>query len=130
MLYGNEPDAGSKLAREALCSLMIKYVYVPTASNAASAAGCVDGEIKREMEGEGERKVPMAMAVPRLEDPTTGACLVGGEAIRDYLNTTYRLGSSNGILAAVPEPNLGDVDRTSWLTGVLRWLPAPRPGRW
>lgn len=104
VLYGNEPDAGSKLAREALCSLMIKYVYVPTA----------------------QCETP----IPRLEDPTTGATLTGGEAIRDYLNSTYRRGPSNGILAAVPEPNLGDADRASWLTGVLRWLPAPRPGRW
>ena len=65
-------------------------------------------------------------STPRLDDPNSGGFSVSGDAQRalEHLDSTYRLGPALGYEAPVPEPNLGDRERTSWLTRVLSVVPA------
>ena len=100
VLYGCEPDPGSRAVREALCSLQIAYELVPTYESS-----------------------PHAPSVPHLDDPNTGVQASGARPISKYLDETYREGPSLDYLAGMPEPNLGDPNRTSWLTKALAWLP-------
>jgi hypothetical protein len=67
--------------------------------------------------------------LPHLEDPNTGFQAFGARAASAYLNDTYRSGACLPWDAPIPEPNLGDAERTSWLTralGLLDRLPTPK----
>ena len=99
-MHGCEPEAGSRLLRESLCSLQLAYQHIP-------------------------RPVAPHGALPHLEDPNTGFRTFGASQAIAYLDDTYRLGPSLSYTAGLPEPNLGDPDRTSWLTTALAWLPVP-----
>ena len=93
MLHGNEPDPGSRLVREMLCSLQIAYRHVPSD----------------------------APNVPHLEDPNTGFATFGaGHACR-HVADVYAQGAPLSHLAPVPEPNLGDA-RRSWMSPLFTFL--------
>lgn len=93
VLHANEPDPGSRLVREMLCSLQIAYRHVPSD----------------------------APNVPHLEDPNTGFATFGaGHACR-HVAETYAQGSPLSHLAPVPEPNLGDA-RRSWMSPLFTFL--------
>ena len=99
ILHGNEADDGSRQVREALCSLQLAYFSVPLAS---------------------EEHRPL----PHLEDPNTGFKCFGSRQALRHLDETYREGPALGLGAPVPEPNVGDGDRTSWLTTALKFVPS------
>ena len=82
VLYGCEADAGSRLVREALCSLQLQYVSKP--------------------------RPLAAKALPALEDPNTGFKTVGASQALVYLDEAYREGEALGWLAPLPSPNLGE----------------------
>ena len=91
VLHSCEPDPGCRMVREVLCTLQIAYESQPVSMCDSSS-------------------------LPHLEDPNTGFRGFGARAIVTYLEDTYRLGPTLGLDAEVPEPNLGDADRSSWLT--------------
>jgi hypothetical protein len=97
-MHGNESDSGSRLVRERLCELQLPYYSVP----------CESAEHR---------------ALPHLEDPNTRFKTFGAAQALRYLDEEYREGPALGYEAPVPDPNLGDSDRTSWLTHVLRVVP-------
>ena len=99
VLHGNEADEGTRLVRELMCELMIPYYYEPSESHPHRA-------------------------LPHLEDPGTQFKCFGARMARAYLNERYRRGPALSLTAHVTEcENLGDRDRTSWLTHALRFLP-------
>jgi hypothetical protein len=81
VLYGCESDPGSRLVREALCSLQLQYHSKPRS---------------------------LAAPLPALEDPNTGFATAGAMQALAYLDETYREGESLGLLAPLPSPNLGE----------------------
>ena len=89
---------GSRSLRERLCELQLSYVHVPT------------------------EEAPQR-ALPHLDDPNTGWRGFGARAALQHLEETYREGEALGWAAGVPEPNVGDAERTSWLTRALAVLP-------
>ena len=98
VLSGNEHDQGTRLVRERLCELQLPYFSIP-------------------VESASQRPLP------HLKDPTAGfACFGAAQALR-HLDETYRSRPTLGYAAPVPVPNLGDPDRTSWLTHVVSRLP-------
>lgn len=99
VLHGCEPDEGSRLVRERLCELQLPYMHVPTS---------------------------LPAPLPHLEDPTTGFKCFGARTALDYLEDRYRGSACTSLFAPVPEPNLGDADRKSWLTYALAPVPARR----
>ena len=96
-LRGCEPDPESRLVREALCSLQLPYEHTPLGASDAPP--------------------------PVLIDRNEGVEARGAADALAHLDETYRLGPSLSYAAGLPEPNLGDSDRTSWLTTALSWLP-------
>ena len=100
VLHGCEPDAGCRSVRELLCELQLPWVHVPTST---------------------------ASPIPHLEDPTTGFATFGACRAIEYIEERYRLSARASITAAVPDPNLGDGDRTSWLTQLLSLVPGSQP---
>ena len=93
---------GCRLLRERLCELQVEYLHVP--------------------EGDGP-------AIPRLDDPTLGFSSVGDVSTAlAHLDAHYRAPGAAALFYTAPEPspNLGDADRTSWLTRLLGPLPAWR----
>jgi len=92
VLHGCEPDPGSRLVRERLCTLGLAYWHRPR---------------------------PASAPLPHLEDPNTGFATFGASQSFRYLDETYRLGEARGFGAPVPAPNLGDTDRTSWLSRIF-----------
>ena len=104
VLHGNEADEGSRAVRERLCVSQLAYVHVPTVSG-------------------GTRPIP------HLQDPNTGFTAFGSARALTYLQSTYGEGrEALGWTAPVPDPNLGDRDRTSWLTRLLKVVPATLGG--
>lgn len=96
ILHGCEPDPGSRAVRELLCELQLPYLHVPTS---------------------------LPAPLPHLEDPSTGFSCFGAKQALAYIEDRYRLTSCCSIATAVPEPNLGDPDRKSWLTYALAAVP-------
>jgi hypothetical protein len=96
LLHACEPEPGSRLVRERLCELQLRYELIPTSPRSP---------------------------LPHLEDPNTDFKCFGARAALAYLEDTYRLGPTLSWGAPVPQPNLGDRDRTSWLTHALELLP-------
>mmetsp|Transcript_38485 Transcript_38485/g.100897 ORF Transcript_38485/g.100897 Transcript_38485/m.100897 type:complete len:275 (+) Transcript_38485:29-853(+) len=95
VLHGCEPDGGTRLLREKLCMLQLAYRYKPRAASPGAA-------------------------IPHLEDPNTGWASFGARDGLAYLEEAYQIGPCVGHLAGVPEPNLGDPGRTSWISSFLR----------
>lgn len=90
--------------RERLCELQAEYEHVPVSDTDSRA-------------------------LPRLEDPSRGFHSEGDvPAALAHLDEHYRAEGARALFydAPVPEPNLGDEDRTSWLTRLLAPLPARR----
>ena len=96
VLHACEHDVDSRAVRELLCELQLPYVCVPTSTSSP---------------------------IPHLEDPSTDFKCFGARAALSYLEDRYRLGTTLPWDAPTPEPNLGDKDRTSWLTRALDALP-------
>ena len=102
VLHGHEHCEGTRLVRELLCQLELEYRSVPVE---AAYAG----------------RTPRPL--PHFEDPATGFVCFGAAHALSYLNDAYRRGPTLGLAAPVPEPNLGDSDRTSWLSHALAIVP-------
>ena len=100
ILHGSENEPGSRQVREVLCTLQLAYRSVPC-------------------------ELDEGRPLPHLEDPNSGFRTFGARKAVEYLEETYREGPTLGFSAPVPEPNLGDADRTSWLTGLLAMVPRP-----
>ncbi|EOD23483.1 hypothetical protein EMIHUDRAFT_368077 [Emiliania huxleyi CCMP1516] len=81
LLYGCEADAGSRLVREALCSLQLEYRSQPR---------------------------PLSAPLPALEDPNSGFAAFGARQALEHLDRTHRTGEALGWLAPLPSPNLGE----------------------
>jgi len=96
IVHGCEPDPGSRRVRELLCELQLPYVSVPTS---------------------------LPAPLPHLEDRSTGFKCFGASQALVYLEDRYRGSACRWPSAPVPEPNLGDGDRTSWLTSALSVVP-------
>lgn len=95
VLHGCEPDPGTRLLREKLCTLQLSYRYKPRAMEAGAA-------------------------IPHLEDPNTGWGSFGARDGLAYLSETYQVGPPLELWASVPSPNLGDPNRKSWISTFLR----------
>jgi hypothetical protein len=92
VLHGCEPEPGCRLVRERLCTLGLPYF---------------------------QRQRPIEAPLPHLEDPNTAFATFGAAQALRYLDEQHRLGEARGFRAPVPVDNLGDTDRTSWLSRVL-----------
>jgi len=92
VLHGCEPDDGTRLLREKLCMLQLAYRYRPR----------------------------VAQPIPHLEDPNTGWAAFGARDGLRYLEERYQEGPCLSHVAPVPNPNLGDPDRRSWISTFLR----------
>lgn len=93
VLHGCEPEPGTRQLREKLCMLQLAYHYRPRA---------------------------LAHVLPHLEDPNTGWASFGARDGLSYLEARYQLGPCLAHTAPVPGTNLGDSDRTSWISSLLR----------
>lgn len=98
ILHGTEHCEGSRAVRERLCEFQLCYLHIPCETHPNRP-------------------------LPHLEDPSTGFRAFGATKSIRYLEETYRQGPALGLFAPVPQPNLGDEDRTSWLTHALRVVP-------
>jgi hypothetical protein len=92
VLHGCEPEPGSRLVRERLCTLGLPYF---------------------------QRQRSIEAPLPHLEDPNTAFATFGASQALQYLDEQYRLGEARGFRAPVPADNLGDKDRTSWLSRIF-----------
>ena len=93
VLHGCEPDPGSRLVRERLCTLGIPYI---------------------------QKQRPASGPLPHLEDPNTGFATFGAAQVLRYLNDQYRLGKARDLLASVPADNLAHDTRPSWISRILK----------
>jgi glutathione S-transferase len=98
ILHGTEHCEGSRVVRERLCELQLCYHHIPCETHPNRP-------------------------LPHLEDPSTGFRAFGAAHALQYLEDTYRQGPTLDFFAPVPRPNLGDADRTSWLTHALGMFP-------
>lgn len=92
VLHGCESEPGSRLVRERLCTLGLPYF---------------------------QRQRSVEAPLPHLEDPNTAFATFGAFQALRYLDEQYRLGDARGFRAPVPADNVGDKDRTSWLSRIF-----------
>lgn len=149
-VHGCEPDAGSRAVRERLCELQLPYMHIPTplpvsprsrledpttgfSTSSASAALDYLDERYRSCDRRTARD-PNRHALPCAVSRTDRGSLCCA-SVSDWTRALpfasrepHRLTESASLFSDVPSPNLGDQDRTSWLTHALAAVP-PRTAR-